>query len=206
MSLLSSTWEPPSPLTIQTVSLVTSLLIILLPLAVTSLLPAQSWFSPFLTLQDLYPSRNEPGRARWKTIALSSAAAVQLFLSLRSSWMDGADWKIAGGLGACWAYAAAYPLVARRKSTANLSVLGFYFVQLVSSFLSLISPLYPDFDSPVRLSDVIAMVLDLLLIAVTLSLATAELPSSYLENQEKLVAQGSKGILQFNEFDGSICS
>ena len=218
MSLLSQSWEPPSTLKIQTSILLPSLLLLVLPSAISfspRLLPPSlrrrlpsypSYLKPFVTLEDIYsPDKIKPERTGWKTVVLSLAAFVQLqFLCFGSTWRQEAEsrweiqaWVVSGVLGACWFYAGVYPLVVRRTSTANYSLLFFYLLQLVSSSLTLLAPFYLKPNAHVRYSDLFAIAMDVILIGTTLTLDTENLPSSYVEDQNRLVAEGSKGMSPF---------
>lgn len=215
MSLLSQSWEPPSALEIQTSILLPSLLLLLLPSVMSfspRLLPPSlrrrlpsypSYLKPFVTLDDIYPAdKIRPKRTGWKTVVLSLAAFVQLqSLCFGSTWTQdaqdrwsGRSWIVSGLLGACWVYAGVYPLVVRRTSTANYSLLFFYLLQLLSSSLTLLAPFYLNSNARVRFSDLFAILMDLLLVGTTLTMQTEDLPSFYIEDQQRLVAEGSKGL------------
>ncbi|KAL7409478.1 hypothetical protein BDY24DRAFT_218614 [Mrakia frigida] len=214
MSLPFQSWEPPSAIKISAAFLLPSLLLLFLPSLISfspRLLPPSlrrflpsyaSYLKPFVTLQDLYPQENiKSKRAGWKTVVLSLAALVQLqFLLFSSTWRDEEEsqketiyWSVAGLLGACWFYAGVYPVVVRRTSKANYSLLGFYLLQLISSSLALVAPFYLNPNAHLRYSAAFTVVLDLVLLGTTLSLDTEDLPLSYLEDQKRLVAEGSKG-------------
>lgn len=215
MSLLFQSWEPPSAIKISAAFLLPSLLLLFLPSLISfspRLLPPSlrrflpsyaSYLKPFVTLQDLYPQENiKSKRAGWKTVVLSLAALVQLqFLLFSSTWRDEEEsqketiyWSVTGLLGACWFYAGVYPVVVRRTSKANYSLLGFYLLQLISSSLALVAPFYLNPNAHLRYSAAFTVVLDLVLLGTTLSLDTEDLPLSYLEDQKRLVAEGSKGM------------
>ena len=169
-----------------------------------------SYIGPFITLHDLYPPDKRPKqeRPRWKTAILAGGALVQLqhvvLANRQSATFDSTaaeGWAVSGLLGACWLYAAGWPSVVRRRATANTALLGFYVVQLLVTALTFLTWLYarnihpatPRLSVVTIVSTAAALVVDLVLIAVTLSLPIAELPEAYVDEQKRREAQGSLG-------------
>ena len=207
MLLPSPEWDPMSPsFRAVYLSLLPSLLLLVLPPAISFIprvLPRtvkhylvdipQSYIGPFITLHDLYPPDKRPKqeRPRWKTVILVGGALAQLQHVVLANWKSAAfdaaaaeGWVVSGLLGACWLYAAGWPLVVRRRATANPALLAFYVVQLVATALTFLTWLYarnvhpatPRLSVITIVSTAVALVVNVILVGVTLSLPIVELP------------------------------
>lgn len=219
----SPTWDPLSPAwrTVY-IALLPSLVLLLLP-PVFSLLPhllprslkrvvvdvPYDYFGPHLTLAEIYPEDKEPkpDRPRKKTVVLVLGALLQLQgFFLNPAWKldssrDVTGWVVAALLATIWLYAAAYPLVVRRRLTPYTPLLIVYVFQLVTSSLTFFTSLYvhkinpsiPFLPTRTIVSEAVAIAVDLVLIGTTLSLKLVEVPQAFLDEQEKLLAKGELG-------------
>lgn len=230
MLLPSPRWDIMSPsFRAAYLSLLPSLLILVLPPVISILwwlLPSAvkswhvkhiwSWIGPFLTLHDQFPPDKRPRRERprWKTVVLAAGALAQLQHVVLGSWKSSefdphaaGSWVVPALLGACWLYGAVWPVIVRRRSTPNRSLLGFYVVQLIVTSLTFLTWLYarnvhpttPRLSTVTIVSTAVALFVDVVLIGVALSMPVMELPEAYVQEQHKLEADNKLGQSSANE-------